>query len=154
MKIISLISAIILSTFNMLAQNDLSLGIAASPMTSSYGIAASGDFKLISIGSKSHIGVGGIVCGLSRSDVDNQGTDKKSTDFYVAPQAGLHYNLTKDFDCFLKGGAGWVFSNRSKTGGFFSYNFAVGTSCYFSRIVGLRVAIGLPYSVIGVTFRL
>ena len=153
MNRIFLILMIFLSYLNLLAQNDLSLGIAAAPMTS-YGILASGDFKLISIGSKSHIGIGGELCGRNYTAVDNQVADKKCKDLYVAPQAGFHYHLTSDFDCFLKGGAGWMFSNRSKTGGFFSYHFAIGSSWYFSKRVGLRVELGLPYSVLGVALRL
>jgi hypothetical protein len=138
-------------SFNLFAQNELSLGSAVF-INTGWGANVTGDFKVAPIGSKAHLAAGAYLFGYQFTSHELPHDGEKFIEFYAAPQASVHYHFTDNFDCFLRGGPGWLFSNGRKSR--FLLNAELGASLSFSKHVGARIELGLPFSSLGLTFRL
>ncbi len=138
-------------SFNLFAQNELSLGSAVF-ITKGWGANVTGDFKVAPIGSKAHLAAGAYLFGVQTTSHEQPHYGEKILDFYAAPQASVHYRFTENFDCFLRGGPGLIFTTGLKPR--FLLNAELGASLYFSKHVGARIELGLPFSSLGLTFRL
>ena len=146
---------LILLPFAANAQSYIYVGPAVYPM-SAWGGEVVGDFGVAHFTPNFSLGVGAMAFGNMMTRHDEPDAGKKVYGLYAAPQVSLRYAFTDNFNCYLRGGAGWYGSKKEGVdlNNKFLYNAVAGLGLSLGSHFGFYLEGGLPFSSVGLRFAL
>ena len=137
------------------AQNYIQVGPAVYPL-GAWGMELVGDIRIVNITPGLSLG-GGVMGIINKMITHDEPTPGKSVrGVYVAPQVNLRYSFTRVFDCYFRGGVGWIGSKKETENnrGKIMFNGMLGVGLSIGPHLGFYTEIGLPFSSIGVRLAL
>ena len=152
-KILILLSVLLPITSR--AQSYLQFGPAVNPM-SAWGAEIIGDFKVVNLTSDLSLGLGAMAFASTSKTHELPEEGKRVNAFYAAPQLSMRYAFSDKFNCYLRGGAGWLGDRKEGSDliSHFMCNAVAGAGLFFGERVGIYAEAGLPFSSIGLQFKL
>lgn len=137
------------------AQSYIHVGPAAYPMNA-WGAVVIGDFQVASLAPRLTLGFGAMAFGNTTKTHDEPDPGKRVNAIYAAPQLSLRYAFTDKFNGYLRGGAGWLGTKKEGADlvNDIWYNGVAGLGLSLGSRFGLYIEGGLPFSSVGVRFKL